>query len=85
MAGAGGVPLCCLYVPPLSPHDREYAVAVTLFPRELPDLLPPSLPLGGRGALSCCSHTCHTCPPSACTTVRCGSDALKEREILKTL
>ena len=36
-------PLCCLYVPPLSPHDREYAVAVTLSPRELPDLLPPSL------------------------------------------
>ena len=35
--------LCCLYVPPLSPHDREYAVAVTLSPRELPDLLPPSL------------------------------------------
>ena len=33
--------MCCLYVPPLSPHDREYAVAVTLSPRELPDLLPP--------------------------------------------
>ena len=34
---------CCPYVPPLSPHDREYAVAVTLSPRELRDLLPPSL------------------------------------------
>ena len=50
-AGVGPTPpvpkqphrLCCLYVPSLSPHDREYAVAVTLSPRELPDLLPPSL------------------------------------------
>ena len=24
--------MCCLCVPPLSPHDREYAVAVTLSP-----------------------------------------------------
>ena len=38
-----GSGLCCLYVPPLSPHDREYAVAVTLSPRELPDLLTTSL------------------------------------------
>ena len=30
----------CLYMPPLSPHDREYAVAVTLSPRELRDLQP---------------------------------------------
>ena len=30
--------MCRLYVPPLGPHDREYAVAVTLSPRELPDM-----------------------------------------------